>query len=371
MTAADPQSFAPRLAALQAYLEARGLDALVVSTPENITYLTGFKGSAGLLVVAPKGACLLVDGRYERAVRKSIAAGSVAPVNVERVNGRYDETLQVVLGREGFRGVGFEAEHVTVAVLAIWHRAAVDVTFEPTRRLVEGQRMVKDPGEIATFRRGAALLASVFQALPSIVGPGRTEQEVAASIDAAIVSGGFERPSFETIVASGPNSALPHARPTSRQLAPGDLVVLDFGGVLGGYCLDLTRMAAIGQVSSSAMALFETVREANVAAVRVVRPGIRTSDVDRAARDVLEANDLGEAFLHATGHGLGLEIHESPRLGKPDADAPQRLEEGMVVAIEPGAYVEGIGGVRLEDDVLVTPGGSEVLTKLSHDLLRV
>jgi Xaa-Pro aminopeptidase len=370
VTATHPES-TRRLAALQAYLEARALDALVVSNPENITYLTGFKGSAGLLVVAPEGVLLLVDGRYERAVRESIAAGGVAPINVERVSGRYDETLQVVLGRQGFRSVGFEAEHVTVAVLATWHRAAVDVTFEPTRRLVEGQRMVKDRGEIATFRQGAALLAGVFQTLPSIVRPERTEQELAASIDAAIVGGGFERPSFETIVASGPNSALPHARPTSRRLVSGDLVVLDFGGVLGGYCLDLTRMAAVGQVSSSAMALFETVREANLAAVRAVRPGIRASDVDRAARDVLEANDLGEAFLHATGHGLGLEIHESPRLGKPDADAPQRLVEGMVVAIEPGAYVEGIGGARLEDDVLVTPEGSEVLTKLSHDLLRV
>jgi Xaa-Pro aminopeptidase len=371
VTASDLQSFARRLTGLQAYLDARALDALVVSTPHNITYLTGFKGSAGLLVAAAPGVFLLVDGRYERAVRESMAAGTVAPVNVERVSGRYDETLQLVLGREGFRRVGFEAEHVTVAALTTWHRAAVGVTFEPTRRLVEGQRMVKDPDEIAIFRRGAGLLAAVFDALPSIVARDRTEQEIAAGIDSAIVRTGFERPSFETIVASGPNSALPHARPTSRPLGEGDLVVLDFGGVLGGYCLDLTRMAAVGQVSSSAMALFESVREANAAAVRAVRPGIRTSDIDRAAREVLEAKDLGSAFLHATGHGLGLEIHESPRLGKPDADAPQRLEEGMVVAIEPGAYVDGIGGVRLEDDVLVTPGGSEVLTKLSHDLLRV
>jgi Xaa-Pro aminopeptidase len=172
-------------------------------------------------------------------------------------------------------------------------------------------------------------------------------------------------------VASGPNSALPHARPTGRRLADGDLVVLDFGGVLGGYCVDLTRMAAVGSISAEAMALYEGVREANVAATRAVRSGIEASDVDRAARDVLEARHLGPAFLHGTGHGLGLEIHEAPRIAKPDADVPQRLEQGMVFTIEPGAYVEGIGGVRIEDDVIVTLDGCEVLTRVPHDLLRV
>jgi Xaa-Pro aminopeptidase len=371
VTVPDLQPYARRLHDLQAYLDARALRALIVSTPSNITYLTGFKGSAGLLVVTGASALLCVDGRYEQAVRAAISAGTLAPVNVQRVSGRYDETLRLVLARERLSHVGFEAEHVTYATWSAWRRAAADVSFEPTRRVVEGQRMIKDASEIETFRRGAAALAQVFGALPSIVAAGRTEQEVASGIDAAIEAEGFERPAFETIVASGPNSALPHARPTGRRLSAGDLVVLDFGGVLSGYCLDLTRMAAIGTLSPSAMALFEGVRQANAAAVAAVRPGIRASDVDRAAREVLDANDLGEAFLHATGHGLGLEVHEAPRLGTSDPDAPQRLEAGMVVTIEPGAYVAGVGGVRLEDDVLVTPDGSDVLTKLPHDLLRV
>jgi Xaa-Pro aminopeptidase len=366
-----PERYARRLHDLAAYVGARLVECLIVSTPRNITYLTGFSGSAGLLVVSRESAWLLVDGRYEGLVRTSISAGKLAAVNVERVTGRYEETLRDVLVREDLRRVGFEAEHVTVAVLTRWHRAASDVTFEPTRGVVEGQRMVKDDDEVAIFRRGAGLLADVAGGLAAIVRRGRTEQDVAAAIDAALVASGFDRPSFETIVASGPNSALPHARPTPRRLAEGDLVVLDFGGVLGGYCLDLTRMAAVGQVSSSAMALYEGVREANVAAVRAVRPGVRTSDVDRAARDVLEDRNLGDAFLHATGHGLGLDIHEAPRLAKPDGESPQRLAPGMIFTIEPGAYVAGVGGVRLEDDVLVTPGGSEVLTRLSHDLLRV
>jgi Xaa-Pro aminopeptidase len=280
--APDLQPFSGRLHALQAYLEARTLHALLVSTPQNITYLTGFKGSAGLLIVSAASAFLLVDGRYERAVQEGIFGGRLVPLNVVRVNGRYDETLRDVLTREGFGRVGFEAEHVTVALLATWHRTAVEVTFEPTRGVVEGQRMIKDAGEIATFRQGATLLADVLGMLPTIVRRGRSEQEVAIAIDAALVHSGFDRPSFETIVASGPNSALPHARPSGRQLTAGDLVVLDFGGALGGYCLDLTRMAAVGQVTASAMALFESVREANAAAVRAVRPGARASDVDRS-----------------------------------------------------------------------------------------
>ena len=198
--------------------------------------------------------------------------------------------------------------------------------------------------------------------LGTIVARGQTEQAVASGIDAALVDAGFQRPAFSTIVASGPNSALPHARPTSRRLEPGDLVVLDFGGVLDGYCVDLTRMAAVGSPTASAMALYEGVREANASAVRAVRPGVPASDIDRAARAVLEAR---------TGHGLGLEVHEAPRLARPDSEPQERLEAGMVFTIEPGAYVEGIGGVRLEDDVLVTPGGCEVLTTVPHDLLRV
>jgi Xaa-Pro aminopeptidase len=182
---------------------------------------------------------------------------------------------------------------------------------------------------------------------------------------------GFERPAFETIVASGPNSAYPHARPTDRRLSAGDLVVLDFGGVLDGYCVDLTRMAGIGQIGSASERLYGSVRDAHAAALGAVRAGVPGSDVDAAARQVLESNGLGAAFVHGTGHGLGLEVHEAPRLARATAVLGEMLEAGMVCTVEPGAYVEGVGGVRLEDDVVVTNGGSELLTDAPRDLLMV
>ena len=221
------------------------------------------------------------------------------------------------------------------------------------------------------FRRAGPALAEVARQLGQWVRAGRTEIAVARDIDAGIERAGFSQPAFETIVASGPNSAHPHARPGERRLAAGDLVVLDFGGVLDGYCVDLTRMAGIGQVGSEALALVEGVRAAHGAALETIRAGVTGAEVDRAARQVLDARGLGPAFLHGTGHGLGLEVHEAPRLSRSAAGASDGLAAGMVCTIEPGAYVDGLGGVRLEDDVLVTASGCEVLTEAPRDLLVV
>lgn len=371
MTPTDRPAWAGRLHDLTAYLDACALDALVVSAAQNVTYLTGFSGSAGILVLTRANTLLIVDGRYAFAARDLVARGAMAAVRLEPFAGRYDLTLATLVAREGLRTVGFEAAHVTVATLGAWQRATPGVTWRPTDGVVEAQRVVKDRFEVATFRRAATAISRVARALGDLVARGRSEQDVATRVDNALLAEGFARPAFPTIVASGPNSALPHARPTSRTLEAGDLVVLDFGGELDGYCVDLTRMAAVGPITDRAMSLYEGVRDANLAAASVVRPGIVASDVDRAARDVLEARGLGEAFLHATGHGLGLEVHEAPRLGRRDLDVPQRLEAGMVFTIEPGAYVEGVGGVRLEDDVLVTARGGEVLTDVPLDLVRV
>ena len=189
---------------------------------------------------------------------------------------------------------------------------------------------------------------------------------MAGDIDAAIRAAGFERPAFETIVASGPNSARPHARPGDRTLEAGDGVVLDFGGVYDGYCVDLTRTVHLGVPAPALRRIAAAVREAHSAALAAVRPGVRPSQIDAAARDVLVRHGLGDAFGHGTGHGLGLEVHEEPRIGKPGtlpgAHPETPVESGMVFTIEPGAYVEGLGGVRIEDDVLVVDGGCEILT---------
>ncbi len=360
-----------RLRRLQADRDEAGVPALVVSSPPNITYLCGFTATAGLLVLSPGDERLLVDGRYVEAARRQVAAGLMASVEVEPVTGRYDQALSGVAGRLGAVRIGFEACQVTVATLTAWRRATAGAEWVPTERLIERRRMLKDPVEIAVLRQACRGLADVAGRLSEWVAEGRSEREVARDLDTAIERVGLDGPAFPTIVSSGPNSALPHARPTDRRLRAGDLVMLDFGGRLDGYCGDLTRMAAVGQVGAEARALFEAVREAQAAAIAAVRPGQLASAVDTAAREVLERRGLGEAVRHATGHGLGLELHEAPRIARPDSHDAERLETTMVCTIEPGAYVDGLGGVRLEDDVLVTADGCEVLTAAPRDLVVV
>jgi Xaa-Pro aminopeptidase len=295
----------------------------------------------------------------------------VAAVTLGRVEGRYDQALGQAINWLAPRRVGFEAAQVTVATLRSWQRVAPTPEWVPVDHLVERLREVKDSYEIGVLRRGGELISDVAAQLSGIVRADRTELEVAELIDRAIRRAGFSRPAFDTIVASGPNSAHPHAHPGDRALSRGDLVVLDFGGRLDGYCVDLTRMAAVGPISPDAQALFDAVSAAHGAAVESVRPGVETWQVDRAARAVLETRGLGDAFLHSTGHGLGLEVHEAPRVGRVDPEAPSMLEAGMVFTIEPGAYLEHVGGVRVEDDVLVTEAGAELLTTAPRELIAV
>jgi len=342
-----------------------------VSNPVNVKYLTGFDGSAGLLVCTPDVVRLVTDGRYDAAVRGLVAAGEMAAVDVERVALRYDLTLTEVLQQMALQRVGFEAGHVTVATLESWRRGQSSIDWVATDGVVERQRVIKDDHEIDVLRRAGRALAGVARRLREWVRAGRTEHEIARDIDDGIEQAGFSHVAFPTIVASGPNSAHPHARPSDRRLQQGDLVVLDFGGVLDGYCVDLTRMAGIGHVGSEAMLLVRAVQAAQREAIATVRPGQLGADVDKAARLVLEAAGLGPAFLHGTGHGLGLEVHEAPRVSRSATASSDTLQPGMVCTIEPGAYVEGLGGVRVEDDVLVTASGCEVLTEAPRDLLVV
>jgi Xaa-Pro aminopeptidase len=372
---------AGRLARLTADIQARGLDAFVVTQPQNIAYLSGFRGSSGMLLVSATDVRLLADGRYHQAVREGLRDGHLGPVQLEAVERRYDRTLADCLATSGARRAGLESGHVTVGTLEAWRRVAPAIEWVPVDGLIEGHRAVKDAGEIATLRAGARAISDVARALEEHVAPGRSEIDVARSIDRALERAGFSAPAFPTIVASGPNSALPHARPTERRIAAGDLVLLDFGGVLDGYCVDLTRMAAVAPVAPALLAVFDAVREAQAAAFAAVRSGVAASMVDTAAREVLEARGYGKAFMHSTGHGLGLDVHEAPRIGRapepaldPTAATDERIDmltAGMVCTIEPGAYLDGLGGVRLEDDVLVTAGGCEVLTTAPRDLMTV
>jgi Xaa-Pro aminopeptidase len=351
----------------------RQVQALVVGHLPNVTYLSGFTGSAGLLVLTADRLYLLVDFRYSAAVNQAARVGALAPgLDIVRVDGSYDRQLAAFLAEHGWTHVGFESTNFSVARFD-WIRRTLaampgvpPIDWVPIDDAVEQARLRKDVYEIALVREAARRLSLVaVSVVRDVVRAGRTEIEIAADIDWRLRHAGFSKPAFDTIVAGGPNGALPHAVPTARPVASGDLVVLDFGGVYGGYCVDLTRTVAIGRVSAEQRRLYDAVAEAHDAAVRAASvPGAMTGDVDDAARGTLRAHGLDAYFGHGTGHGLGLEVHEAPRVTRRSADYPgqTRLEPGMVFTIEPGAYVEGVGGVRIEDDVLVTGSGCEVLT---------
>jgi Xaa-Pro aminopeptidase len=355
-------------------LDTLSLDALIVTNPTNIRYLTNHAGTAGIAVVTRDAIHLLIDFRYEEALRTLQASDGACPgLRPWRVPASYDEALLACLGEIGVAVVGFEAAHLTVARHDWLVRSAaargVDLGFRATERVVEEVRLIKDVAEIAMLRESARRLTAVAEAGFAAVRPGATERAVAAVIEAAMREAGFERLAFDTIVASGPNAALPHYRAGDRILVSGDVVVLDFGGVLDGYCSDLTRTVSVGFPSDESVRVHSAVLEAQRAAIAAVRPGVSTSAVDAAARDVLDSRGLGEAFGHGTGHGLGLDVHEEPRVTRPQSGVTLRpLEPGMVFTIEPGAYLPGWGGVRIEDDVVVTESGCEVLTSVPHDL---
>jgi Xaa-Pro aminopeptidase len=369
-------TLASRLARLRQAFTDFGIDALVVGHPPNLRYLTNHVWSAGLALVTGTDVHLLVDFRYMTALEMLQASPSACPgLVIRNVPGSYDAALAECLAAVAPARVGFESAHLSVARHAAWQRACASrgaaVSLVATESAVEHGRVNKDEDEIVTLRRAAAGLTGVADAAFAAVRPGATERSVAGVIEASLRAAGYERPAFDTIVASGPNSALPHYRAGERKFVVGDLVVLDFGGVLDGYCSDLTRTVAVGTPSSDAIRVHAAVLEAQRAAIDAVRPGVLASSVDAAARQVLGARGLGEAFGHGTGHGLGLDVHEDPRVARATGDSPSvPLEVGMVLTVEPGAYLAGWGGVRIEDDVLVTATGCETLTSVPRDLRR-
>jgi len=373
-----------RHARVRAALGREGLDALVVFHLPNIRYLTGFAGSTAVAILARDEVVLITDGRYVTEVETRVLPGCPG-LKLVKVDPTYDATLSAFLRGCDRPRVGFESAHLTVKRFDALTAALRDTPSRraaaliPAERLVEASRVRKDAAELETFRRAGALISDVAREVLGGVRAGQREWEVAADIDDRIRRGGFERPAFDTIVASGPNGALPHARPGERRLETGDLVVLDFGGVYDGYCVDITRTVSVGSPGTEARRVYDAVAAAQMAAVQVVKPAAAVTDVDEAARAVLEAHGLGPSFSHATGHGLGLEIHEEPRIGPRRADIPgvppagrdDRLEPGVVFTVEPGAYLPGFGGVRIEDDVVVTETGVEWLTDVPRELLVV
>jgi Xaa-Pro aminopeptidase len=360
----------------------RQIDALVVTTRSNILYLTNFTGSAAIVVVTPDRIHFITDFRYVTAIDSLQKTENACPdLNLTVVDGAYDPTLARLVGSLDLGRLGFEASNMTVSrhgwLAAAFARNGVTTpVLVPTDQLVERIRVRKDADEIVTLRAAATLLSEVAVGVFEEIVHGRTERDVALAIDNRIRRAGFERPAFDTIVASGPRAALPHATPGERRLSEHDLVVLDFGGVYDSYCVDLTRTVSVGRADQRAREVYAAVLEAHDRAIRAVRPGTSRFAIDAAARDWLTGRGMGEAFGHGTGHGLGIDIHEDPRITRPTADVPgddgdRELTAGMVFTIEPGAYFPEWGGVRIEDDVLVTDHGVDVLTSVTTHLLEL
>ena len=356
-----------RAAKLAELLATEKLDALLVTSLPNIAYLTGFFASAAALVATPAAFFLVSDGRYASALTSRREEWRRLQTVLLAAGQSYDEAIVDALDPlKGLR-VGFEASHLTVARHRFLSQALVARGWSDellgSDGLVERLRVCKDAWEISILRDGGERLSTAAKCILSKALAGRLEYEVALEIEQQLRRAGFERPSFDTIVASGPNAAVPHARAGSRRIQPGELVVMDFGGVLDGYCTDLTRTVTAGPPGQREAGLIAQLAEAQAAAFQVVRPGHPPESVDAAARDVLAAHGIGDAFTHGTGHGLGLEIHEAPRItrARPTQSEPL-LAAGMVLTLEPGVYFPGWGGARIEDDVLVTEGGADWLT---------
>ncbi len=352
-----------RMEALLARLSRENLDALVVSDPANIRYLTGFSGTAGLLLVAPRGALFLTDFRYETQAAEEI--GSLARVVIDGTGAW--ERLVKLIPEYGVRAVGYEAHVLTVREADRFAADKLPCHVCPSTDLVEALREVKAPEEIEAIRAAACLAGDALAETVRWVRAGQTEQEVAAVLEGALRRGGTEGYPFPTIVASGPRSALPHARTSARVIAPGDLLLLDFGAMVDGYVSDVTRTFVVGAQPTARQAeAYGLVASAQRAALGGLRAGLSGRQADALARDVLEAAGQGPAFGHSLGHGIGLEVHEAPRLAR---TADQVLPAGAVVTVEPGVYYSGWGGVRLEDDVVLTDGAASLLTQFPRELL--
>ncbi len=347
-----------RRAKLAAQLKEWRASAFVVTALPNIRYLTGFTGSNAMLLLTSDRSLLLTDPRYQTQ--------SQAEADCEvRISKRaLAKELGALVGRMRLKSVAVEQNRISFHEFSYLQSALPKVKLRPVANAVEKLREIKTETEIATIRTAVQLNSEALQQTLRAFQPQMTEVDVAAEIEYRMRRLGADGTAFDTIVASGPRTALPHAHPTDGPVQSDQLLLIDMGARVAGYCSDMTRVYAIGKLRSKARRIYRAVLEAQLAALDAVKPGATCNGVDRAARLVLRSYGLDQAFIHSTGHGLGLEIHEGPRVGRKDKT---KLQPGMVITIEPGAYVEELGGVRIEDTVLVTESGCEVLTPTSKE----
>ena len=366
VTAVTAVTAARRIANLRACMAELELDGMLISHLPNVRYLTGFSGSNGWLLLSANEQVFVTDGRYKRSAAEELDAGGGFEVIVAH-DGVLQEVAQRAARTFGRASGGFESEYLTVADWERLREHDAPMEWVPTADLVGELRSVKDAHEIASIEKAASIAATALRETLALVVPGMTEADLASDLDHRMRKLGAERPAFETIVASGPRSALPHAGTSGRKIQEGELLLCDLGASWQGYCSDLTRTFVVGEPDERQSEVYRAVLEAHHAARDALQEGAETGSVDAAARELLESKKLGGEFPHSTGHGLGLEVHEPPRLRAGGVDA---LRANMVVTVEPGLYFAGWGGVRIEDDFLVTGGGPRRLVQLEKDRLQ-
>jgi len=354
-----------RIAALREAIHAAHIDALVLTSLPNVRYLTGFSGSSALVLVTQRDLHFITDFRYDTQVAEEV--GDLATIRIE-AQSLWTGLWNLVAGLSGIDIVGFESAHL---LHRDFQRLLSDCQrwqWRPQVNLVEALRETKDADEVALIRYAGGIATRALSRTLKEIRPGMTELSVAGILEHALRDEGSEDFPFATIVASGPRAALPHARASAREIESGDLLLLDFGAQYKGYCSDVTRTMVVGRATSEQREIYEIVRHANAVAAKSVRAGMKGQEADGLARRYIEEKGFGAAFGHSLGHGLGLEVHEAPRLAK---TVETLLGAGAVVTIEPGIYRPGWGGVRIEDDVHLAPSGPEILTDFTRELVEV
>lgn len=346
-------------------LKGDDLDGLLVSNPVNVTYLTGFSGDSSYLVLTAKRALLVTDARFTEQVAEECPG---LDAHIRTPEQPLPKATAAALDRLGVRRVGFEASHLTVADLETLRGEARSSDWKPVAGRVEELRARKDPSEVAAIREAIAIAERAFAMFVAMIQPEDTEKDLCDNMDGYVRRAGGTGCSFPSIVAAGARAALPHAPPTERAVGEAGLLLVDWGAAGRFYKSDLTRVLAGRTISPKLEKVYGVVLKAQERAIRAIRPGVKARDVDAEARSFLAREGYGAHFGHGLGHGIGLQVHEAPAL-RPTSDVV--LEAGMVITVEPGVYLRGWGGVRIEDDVLITPEGCEVLTSVPKDQVPV
>ncbi len=355
-----------RLTKLREALTTEGLDAILITQPGNRRYLSGFTGtdldrdSAGVLLISQDQAVLAADSRYYEQIEKQAPDFRLAKITDE-----FKMLLPELVHQVGAKRVGFESTHLTVDQHQEWQEVAEGFELVPTKELVEGIRAIKDEDELSKIRKAIALADEALAHIAGFIEPGMTEKEVAWELEVFVRTHGAEKVAFDLIVASGPNGAMPHATVSERVIRAGEPIVIDLGAMVDGYNSDLTRTICSGRPDDRLKEIYDIVLEAQCTAEQSIRPGMTGKQADGIARQVIEEAGYGENFGHGLGHGVGLAVHEKPGVGRLSEDV---LEPGTVFTVEPGIYLPGWGGVRIEDIVVMREDGVEVLTQASKDV---